>query len=136
MQPSSVRFLYSALIFAFGIILVQVGSADAFLSGPGLTSAISASECSRNMALKMSDREEDDAKSRLRDLGFSDTEIERSNRPPQKEQMKVRVDMVDNVDAATLTAVGFGLVAFNFFVLANMGDGGIGAIVATIINSF
>ena len=42
----------------------------------------------------------------------------------------------DNIDATTLTAVGFGLVAFNFFVLANMGDGGIGGIVAMIINSF
>lgn len=83
----------------------------------------------------MSDRN-DDGESRLRDLGFSDDEIARSRREPAKEERKVRVDMVDNVDATTLTALGFAAIAFNFFVLANMGDGGIGGLVATIINSF
>jgi len=48
----------------------------------------------------------------------------------------VRVDLIDDVDAFTLTAVGFGLIAFNFLVLANMGDAGIGGIVARIINTF
>jgi hypothetical protein len=57
-------------------------------------------------------------------------------KPVKKAERKVRIDLVENVDPATLTAVGFGLIAFNFFVLANMGDGGIGGIVATIINSF
>ena len=83
----------------------------------------------------MSDRD-DDSSSRLRDLGFSDDEIQRSQREPKKEKPKVRVDMVDNVDAVSLTAIGFGAIAFNFFVLANMEDGGIGGLVATIINSF
>eukprot|EP00536_Pseudo-nitzschia_multiseries_P009945 jgi/Psemu1/306934/fgenesh1_kg.290_\ len=138
MQSSTIRFICSTLIFTVGLITIQVSSTNAFLSSPGLTSVISSSKCSNGgkIALRMSDREEDDTTSRLRDLGFTDTEIERSNRPPQKEQRKVRVDMVDNIDATTLTAVGFGLVAFNFFVLANMGDGGIGGIVAMIINSF
>ena len=47
----------------------------------------------------------------------------------------VNVNLVPDVDAATLTAVGFGLIAFNFFVLANIGDGGLGGVLATIINT-
>jgi hypothetical protein len=78
-----------------------------------------------------------DGNSRLRDLGYSDDEIKRSMpKPVKKAERKVRIDMVENIDAATLTAIGFGAIAFNFFVLANMGDGGIGGVVATIINSF
>lgn len=79
---------------------------------------------------------DDDNKSRLRDLGYSDHEIERSTQTPPKEQRKVRVDVVDNVDASTLTVVWFGLIPFSFFVLANMGDGGIVGIVAYTIYSF
>jgi hypothetical protein len=79
---------------------------------------------------------------RLRQLGYSDDEIRRSNRkssspsssPP--EEIKVRVDLVDDVDPVTLTAVGFALIALNFLVFANLGDGGISGFVATIINSF
>ena len=33
---------------------------------------------------------------------------------------KVNVNLIDDVDSFTLTAVGFGLIAFNFFVLANV----------------
>lgn len=33
---------------------------------------------------------------------------------------KVNVNLIPDVDAFTLTAVGFGLIAFNFFVLANV----------------
>ncbi len=85
-------------------------------------------------SLQMSDG--DDNRPSVQDLGFSDAEIQRSQREPEREKPKVRVDMVDNVDATTLTALGFAAIAFNFFVLANMGDGGIGGLVATIINSF
>lgn len=53
---------------------------------------------------------------------------------PDKEN--VNVNEVPNVDAVTLTALGFGAIAFNFFVLANAGDGGIGGIVARLINTF
>ena len=49
---------------------------------------------------------------------------------------KVNVNEMPNVDALTLTALGFGAIAFNFFVLANAGDGGIGGIVARLINTF
>lgn len=52
----------------------------------------------------------------------------------EDENDNVNVNIIPDVDAATLTAVGFGLIAFNFFVLANLGDGGIGGLLATIIN--
>ena len=70
---------------------------------------------------------------KLKALGYSDDEIQRSK--PQKEDISVRVDLVDDVDATTLTALGFGLIAINFFVLANMGDGGIAGFIASIINT-
>ena len=47
----------------------------------------------------------------------------------------VNVNLIPDVDAATLTAVGFGLIAFNFLVVANLGDGGIAGFLATIINT-
>ena len=76
----------------------------------------------------------------LRELGYSDDEIKRSTRKSDtnnnKEQIKVRIDLIDNIDPVTLSAIGFGLIALNFFVFANMGDGGIGGIVAYIINVF
>ncbi|KAL7550371.1 hypothetical protein ACHAWF_015719, partial [Thalassiosira exigua] len=55
-----------------------------------------------------------------------------SNRDDDKE---VDVNLME-VDAFTLTAVGFGLIAFNFLVLANMGDVGLAGIVARIMNTF
>jgi hypothetical protein len=36
------------------------------------------------------------------------------------DEKKVNVNLIDDVDAFTLTAVGFGLIAFNFLVLANV----------------
>mmetsp|Transcript_1463 Transcript_1463/g.2497 ORF Transcript_1463/g.2497 Transcript_1463/m.2497 type:complete len:115 (-) Transcript_1463:52-396(-) len=48
----------------------------------------------------------------------------------------VNVNLLPDVDAFTLTAIGFGLIAFNFFVLANMGDAGLAGVVARIINTF
>ena len=77
----------------------------------------------------------DDGKNRLLEMGYSPEEIQRSART-NIDQIKVRVDLVDKIDPVTLTAVGFGLIALNFLVFANLGDGGIGALVATIINSF
>eukprot|EP00529_Nitzschia_sp_RCC80_P036225 CAMPEP_0113453604 /NCGR_PEP_ID=MMETSP0014_2-20120614/7439_1 /TAXON_ID=2857 /ORGANISM="Nitzschia sp." /LENGTH=157 /DNA_ID=CAMNT_0000344995 /DNA_START=13 /DNA_END=486 /DNA_ORIENTATION=+ /assembly_acc=CAM_ASM_000159 len=80
----------------------------------------------------------DDNNSKLKNLGFTDDEIRRSSTSvdARQEPQKVRVDLVEKVDSVTLTAIGFGLIAFNFFVLANMGDGGIAGIVARIINTF
>lgn len=45
------------------------------------------------------------------------------------------VNLLPEVDAATMTALGFGAIAFNFFVLANLGDAGIAGGLATIINT-
>ena len=74
---------------------------------------------------------------RLASLGYSEDEIRRSRRPSEAEREDpgpVEVFEV-NVDPVTLTAVGFGLIALNFFVFANLGDGGIGGIVASFINA-
>lgn len=46
----------------------------------------------------------------------------------------VNVNVIEDIDPLTITAVGFSLIALNFFVFANLGDGGIGGIVARIIN--
>jgi hypothetical protein len=73
---------------------------------------------------------------RLRALGYSEDEIKRAKREDDsKEDIKVRVDLLPEVDAVSLTAVGFGLIALNFFVFANMGDGGISGFIAQIMNN-
>jgi hypothetical protein len=86
---------------------------------------------SRSSPLRMSDNEED----RLRTMGYSEEEIQRSRKQPDQEEIKVRVDLVPDVDPLSLTAIGFGLIALNFFVFANMGDGGIAGVLASIINT-
>ena len=91
-----------------------------------------------NMASSDNDKEESQ-EDKLAALGYSSAEISRSkskgdDTTPRPGEQEVFVDEFE-VDAATLTAVGFGLIAFNFLVLANMGDGGIGGVVASIINS-
>jgi hypothetical protein len=81
--------------------------------------------------------EDDDNKQedKLSKLGYSSDDIGRSRKESDKENLSVNVNIPD-VDPLTLTAVGFGLIAFNFFVLANAGDGGISGVVARIINFF
>ena len=75
--------------------------------------------------------QEETQQEKLARLGYSNQELqERTTTDPE-----VNVNLIPNVDAASLTAVGFALIGFNFFVLANMGDGGIGGIVARIINT-
>lgn len=72
---------------------------------------------------------------KLAKLGYSKEEIRRSRGGGDSEQPpNVNVNLLPDVDAVTLTAVGFALIAFNFFVLANSGDGGLAGAVATIIN--
>jgi hypothetical protein len=79
---------------------------------------------------------QDDQEEKLNKLGFTPRELQSSSRrdAASKGEENVNVNLVENVDAATLTAVGFGLIALNFFVFANLGDGGIGGVVASIIN--
>ena len=83
-------------------------------------------------SLFMNDNDDVD---RLRALGYSEDELRRARKEPSKDD-SVRVDLVDDVDAVTLTALGFGLIALNFLVFANMGDGGIAGVVATIMNTW
>ncbi len=52
----------------------------------------------------------------------------------EDEKENVNVNLVNDVDSFTLTAVGFAAIAFNFLVFANMGDAGIGGIIARLIN--
>jgi hypothetical protein len=66
---------------------------------------------------------------------LSNNNINKQQQQQQQQQPpNVRVNLLPEVDAVTITAIGFGLIAFNFFVLGNSGDGGIAGIVATIGN--
>ncbi len=118
------------------VIALAVVNVQGLISPPvprGLTLLSSARSTSRcRVLLQMADDEAD----RLRALGYSDDEIRRGKKESGPEDIKVRVDVVDGIDALSLTAVGFGLIALNFFVFANMGDGGIAGIVATIMNTW
>ena len=84
--------------------------------------------------LFMATDQQQEQQEKLKQLGYSDDDLSRAA-PPPPQGPKVAVTEV-NIDAFTLSAVGFGLIAFNFLVLANMGDGGIGGVVATIINTW
>jgi hypothetical protein len=52
-------------------------------------------------------------------LAFNNNEDDddRSNNTNKADNLKVNVQLIPDVDATTLTAFGFGLIAFNFFVL-------------------
>ena len=131
------------ILLLLGVILQFPATTNGFLS-----SSVSIIRQPVNV-LMSSDKSNDDVddgdnnntnRRSLRELGYSDDEIKRSSRKSDtntnKEQIKVRIDLIDNIDPVTLSAIGFGLIALNFFVFANMGDGGIGGIVAYIINVF
>lgn len=81
-----------------------------------------------------------DEDEKLSSLGYSEQEIQRSRSSSSstgynnKKDIKVNVSLLPEVDAVTLTAVGFSLIAANFFIFANMGDGGIAGVVDSIIN--
>jgi hypothetical protein len=90
---------------------------------------------SMQMSSSGNNKNDNNEEDKLRALGYSEDEIRRSKKESDPPEINVRVDLVGNVDSVTLTAIGFGAIAFNFFVLANMGDGGIGGVVATIINT-
>lgn len=114
------------------VLLGALGGAHAFVVGPPLPqgTAMARRSTQRLYSEPPGNREE-----RLRNLGYSDQEIsKKAAAPDPADQQKVRVDLVEDVDPLTLTAIGFGLIAFNFLVLGNLGDGGIGGLVATAIN--
>ena len=80
----------------------------------------------------------DNDKQKLSQLGFDEDSTSNDDDGSgvnTKTEDGVRVDLLGDVDPLTLTAVGFGLIAFNFFIFANMGDAGLSGVIATIINT-
>jgi len=130
------------------LVALLTGTVGAFSISPpctpGATAFPTTARSRSNIkTLRMASSDENDEQQsqddKLAALGYSSTEISRSkgtgdDATPRPGEQDVVVEEFE-VDAATLTAVGFGLIAFNFFVLANLGDGGIGGVVASIINS-
>ena len=131
------------------LVALLTGTVGAFSISPTTNAYVRNIENSRSNkrmrnihALNMAssdDSKEESQEDKLAALGYSSAEISRSkskgdDTTPRPGEQEVFVEEFE-VDAATLTAVGFGLIAFNFLVLANMGDGGIGGVVASIINS-
>jgi hypothetical protein len=88
---------------------------------------VSSSPFALQAAPEDSDNQEDQ-EDKLAQLGYS------SRKESDKEQLSVNVNLIPDIDPITVTAIGFALIAFNFFVLGNMGDGGIAGVVARIIN--
>jgi hypothetical protein len=108
-------------------------SPTAFLKGGRAGSAfLTATKSAGRLLPKLKASEEEMQKEKLVKLGFSDRELE--SRTKNEEPLKVNVNIVDRIDPFTMTTIGFALIAFNFFFLANMGDGGIAGTVARIIN--
>jgi hypothetical protein len=127
-------------LLVLGLLLVALCStlSSAFVVQPQVSTLISSSsrqQTSPLLLLKMSDNNSGGDEEQLKALGYSEAEIQRSKKTSDPEQIKVRVDLVPDVDPISLTAIGFGLIALNFFVLGNMGDGGIGGVVASVINT-
>ena len=116
------------------VLVLAVVNVQGYVS-PALQRGVVARSSGRRcrVLVQMSDSDEE---VRLRALGYSEDEIRRSKKESGREEIKVRVDLVDDVDPFSLTAVGFGLIALNFLVFANMGDGGIAGVVATVMNTW
>eukprot|EP00977_Amphora_coffeiformis_P028402 scaffold34963_cov237-Amphora_coffeaeformis.AAC.2 len=124
----------STVLLFLACCLFSTSTTRAFVAFPGSTTTQRQQQRgSRSLFAAPDDQEREQ---RLKSLGYSDDEIKKANQGSveQKEAPKVRVDIVDEVDPLTLTAIGFAAIAFNFFVLGNLGDGGIGGVVATFIN--
>jgi hypothetical protein len=58
-----------------------------------------------------------------------------TKRTDDADEEEVEVNILEDVDPLTLTAIGFAAIAINFIVFANMGDAGLGGFVARIINA-
>jgi hypothetical protein len=120
------NLLSRSLLVALGLVTVET---NAFVVQR--SAAVPTTKSTRHLRPLYMAEEED----KLRGLGYSDDEIRRAKKVSDNDS-SVNVNLLPDVDAATLTAVGFGLIALNFFVFANMGDGGIAGVVATIINTW
>jgi hypothetical protein len=81
------------------------------------------------------DNENESQVMKIKKLGYSDAEVKQSQPLSTSfEKQNVNATIIPAIDAVTLTAIGFALIGANFFIFANMGDGGIAGMVATIIN--
>lgn len=67
-------------------------------------------------------------------LSAESSDDDNNNTNRNKEPIEVNVNVIPDVDPVTLTAIGFALIAFNFFIFANLGDGGIAGTIASLIN--
>eukprot|EP00559_Dactyliosolen_fragilissimus_P000989 CAMPEP_0184858314 /NCGR_PEP_ID=MMETSP0580-20130426/3437_1 /TAXON_ID=1118495 /ORGANISM="Dactyliosolen fragilissimus" /LENGTH=144 /DNA_ID=CAMNT_0027354403 /DNA_START=42 /DNA_END=476 /DNA_ORIENTATION=- len=67
---------------------------------------------------------------------YNDPNNNKNNNNNEDDNNNVNVTLINDIDPFTITAIGFALIAFNFFVFANAGDAGIAGLVARIINSF
>jgi hypothetical protein len=109
---------------------VQVAS-----TGPATVMPIRNSESTR---LRFASPNDKDQRERLERLGYTSEDIDRFVSTPTKspfDEQKVAVTEID-IDPLTLTALGFGLIACNFLIFANMGSGGIAGAVASFINTW
>lgn len=88
--------------------------------------------------LRFASPNDQEQRERLERLGYSSDDVDRFVSTPTKspfEEQKVAVTEID-IDPLTLTALGFGLIACNFLIFANMGSGGIAGAVASFINTW
>jgi hypothetical protein len=123
-----------ARIPALLTIVLCLSIVEGYLTFNRFTHSVRHSSSNRATALKANKLGEEPEESKLNSLGFSEREIQSSRGNGEKEQIKVRVSIIPDVDPVSLTAIGFLLIAINFFILGNLGDGGISGFVATIIN--
>lgn len=74
---------------------------------------------------------------KLDKLGFDESRgFDNGSLDSTAEDLNVNINLINDVDPVTITALGFAAIAVNFLVFANMGDGGVGGLVARIINFF
>jgi hypothetical protein len=97
----------------------------------------SSSNTGSNLLLLQLANRGDNDKQTLSQLGFDEDSTSKDDGSGVNTKVEdgVRVDLMGDVDPLTLTAVGFGLIAFNFFIFANMGDAGLSGVIARIINT-
>jgi hypothetical protein len=123
-----------ARVPALLLIVFCLSIVEGYLTFKRFTPLVRHSSSNRAATALRANADGEPEESKLSSLGFSEREIQRSRGNGDKEQIKVRVSIIPDVDPVTLTAIGFSLIAINFFILGNLGDGGISGFVATIIN--
>ena len=91
-----------------------------------------------NTRLRFASPNDQEQRERLERLGYTSDDIDRFVSTPTKspfDEQKVAVTEIE-IDPLTLTALGFGLIACNFLIFANMGSGGIAGVVASFMNTW